>query len=289
MTQAFNLAQLANNVNSSGQLNAATALNGLVQPANGGTGLSTVGTSGNVLTSNGTNWVSAASPVYGFSNVSIFTAGTTWTIPSGVTKVIVGVWAGGGGGYSSVGGSPTNGGNGGIGVGLITGLTSGGTVTIIVGSGGNGGNGGNSGTPTAGGASSFGSYVSCTGGATGLTGTNGIATFAGSGTQQLGKSVSTFGGIYPVSYIAANGIYGGLPGSPGGGGGGGGAGFASGGNGGSSGVAGVQSLGPGGAGSTNSGQTGGSGGGVNGGVGGTANFGIDGCGGGGGGAIVIWY
>jgi hypothetical protein len=60
MTQAFNLAQLANKVDTSGQLDASTGLANAVPVANGGTGLTSVGTSGNVLTSNGTAWVSSA-------------------------------------------------------------------------------------------------------------------------------------------------------------------------------------------------------------------------------------
>jgi hypothetical protein len=50
MSQADNLAALATNVNSSGVL----------QPASGGTGLTSSGSNGNVLTSNGTAWVSSA-------------------------------------------------------------------------------------------------------------------------------------------------------------------------------------------------------------------------------------
>lgn len=81
MTQAFNLSQLANNLNTSGQLDATDGLFGALPVANGGTGqtaltnnavllgnntggLQTVspGTSGNVLTSNGTTWQSVALP-----------------------------------------------------------------------------------------------------------------------------------------------------------------------------------------------------------------------------------
>ena len=79
MTQAFNLSQLANNLNTSGQLDATDGLVGSVPVANGGTGASTLtannvilgngtsavqvvapSTSGNILTSNGTTWTSAA-------------------------------------------------------------------------------------------------------------------------------------------------------------------------------------------------------------------------------------
>lgn len=82
MTAAFNLSQLANNLNTSGQLDATDGLTGAVPVANGGTGRSTLtannvilgngtgqvqqvapGTNGNVLTSNGTTWVSQSVPV----------------------------------------------------------------------------------------------------------------------------------------------------------------------------------------------------------------------------------
>jgi hypothetical protein len=79
MTQAFNLSQLANNLNTSGQLDATDGLTGATPVANGGTGRNTLtannvilgngtgtvnfvapSTSGNVLVSNGTTWVSQA-------------------------------------------------------------------------------------------------------------------------------------------------------------------------------------------------------------------------------------
>ena len=86
MTQAFNLSQFANKVNTSGQADLTTAVTGTLPVANGGTGaasltgnsvaitnaggtaLSTVaaGTNGNVLTSNGTTWTSAASAAGGY-------------------------------------------------------------------------------------------------------------------------------------------------------------------------------------------------------------------------------
>lgn len=81
MTQAFNLAQFANRVNTSGQVDASTALTNAVLITNGGTGATTLtannvllgngtstlqtvapGTAGNVLTSNGTTWASTAVP-----------------------------------------------------------------------------------------------------------------------------------------------------------------------------------------------------------------------------------
>jgi hypothetical protein len=58
MSQAFNLSQFANKVNTSGQADLTTAVTGTLPKGNGGTGLTTPGTSGNVLMSDGTDWVS---------------------------------------------------------------------------------------------------------------------------------------------------------------------------------------------------------------------------------------
>ena len=70
MTQAFNLSQLANRVNTSGQLNIATGVSGTLAIGNGGTGVTAVGAAGNVLTSNGTAWVSQAASA-GFSGATV--------------------------------------------------------------------------------------------------------------------------------------------------------------------------------------------------------------------------
>lgn len=63
MSNAFNLSQLANHVNSSGALDASAGLINAVPTANGGTGLTTVGANGTVLTSNGStlSWTAAGS------------------------------------------------------------------------------------------------------------------------------------------------------------------------------------------------------------------------------------
>lgn len=97
-----------------------------------------------------------------------FTATGTFTVPAGVTEVIVEVWGGGGGGGG--GASTANGGSGGGGAGYsrkrITGLVPAATIAVTVGLGGTAGpyglNGG------AGGSSTFGAYCSATGGAGGL-------------------------------------------------------------------------------------------------------------------------
>jgi hypothetical protein len=98
MTQAFNLAQLANNLNTSGQLDATDGLSGAVPVANGGTGRNTLsanqlltgngtspinsiaaGSSGNVLTSNGSQWLSQTPQIIG--------VGQTWQDQSGIKSV----------------------------------------------------------------------------------------------------------------------------------------------------------------------------------------------------------
>lgn len=72
-------------------------LAGTLVAANGGTGLTSPGTSGNLLQSTGSGWQSAAIAV-GFSNMAVFTSSTTWTIPAGINNIKVTVIGGGGGG-----------------------------------------------------------------------------------------------------------------------------------------------------------------------------------------------
>ena len=65
MTQAFNLAQLANNLNTSGQLDATDGLFGALPIANGGTGQATAANAINALLPTQTNnKVSATSDLY---------------------------------------------------------------------------------------------------------------------------------------------------------------------------------------------------------------------------------
>lgn len=130
MTQAFNLSQFANKVNTSGQADLSTAVTGTLPVANGGTGAATLtsgavligsgtsavtavaaGTSGNILTSNGTTWVSQASAGGGSYQSQLFTTPGTWTKPSSCSQVRVTVIGGGGGGsYPNVLGAGSTGG-----------------------------------------------------------------------------------------------------------------------------------------------------------------------------------
>jgi hypothetical protein len=120
------------------------------------------GTTGNVLTSNGTTWASSAASGGGQYQYAQYTSGTsTWTAPTGVTRVRVTIIGGGGGG--SFNGCTSSGGYGGAGWGYFT-VTPGTGYTVTVGTGGT-----TASTGTTGGTSSFGALISATGG-TGGTG-----------------------------------------------------------------------------------------------------------------------
>jgi hypothetical protein len=70
MTQAFNLSQLGNNINSSGQVSLTSGITGTLPIANGGTALTSAGTSGYVVTSTGSAFVMAALPAAGVSSLN---------------------------------------------------------------------------------------------------------------------------------------------------------------------------------------------------------------------------
>jgi hypothetical protein len=142
----------------------------LTLPATTGTFITTTGgvapgSSGNVLTSNGTAWTSAA-PTSGNANYTLYTSGNnTWTAPTGVTRVKVTLIGGGGGGgggtYVGVGVPANPGGYAGIAVGYVT-VTPGTGYAANVGAGGSGGNYNSAGS--SGGTSSFAGSISATGG-----------------------------------------------------------------------------------------------------------------------------
>jgi hypothetical protein len=130
-------------------------LAGTLVVANGGTGATTLtannvllgngtsalqavapGTSGNVLTSNGTTWASQ-SPARGLTgNSQVFTSSGTFNVPAGTSRVKVTVIGAGGNSGSGVDacGNP-RGGGGGAGGWIVeyVGVTSGGTASVTVG------------------------------------------------------------------------------------------------------------------------------------------------------------
>jgi hypothetical protein len=167
MTQAFNLSQLGNNINSSGQVSLTAGITGTLPIANGGTALTSAGTSGYVMTSNGSAFTMVA-PSGGEYQYQLFAASGSWTCPTGVTRAKISIFGAGGGGSGSCGGGI--GGFGGNGWNYFT-VTPGTTYTVTIGTGGTGSNVGNG---TAGGTSSFGALISATGGGGGLAaGSNG--------------------------------------------------------------------------------------------------------------------
>lgn len=184
----------------------AVTLAGTLAAANGGTGLTSPGTSGNILTSNGTAWISAASASYAGLSTVIFTSSGTWTVPAGITQARVTVIGGGGGGGGYSGAAGGFGGIGGLAIALVTGLS--GTITITVGTGGAGSY---TTTGSAGSTSSFGSAVSATGGAGGAAGGSYVNAISGAGTISSGTTLranpsSVSSSIYSIpSLVNGNG------------------------------------------------------------------------------------
>ena len=133
MTQAFNLSQFANKVNTSGQADLTTAVTGTLPVTNGGTGVSTLttaygvlaagttatgalqnigtGTSTQVLTSNGPGALPTFQTASGGAvnmTQQVFYSPGTWTKPTGATSVRVTVVGAGGGGLGNTQGNAGN-------------------------------------------------------------------------------------------------------------------------------------------------------------------------------------
>jgi hypothetical protein len=152
--------------------------------------IASVGTSGQVLTSNGPGVLPTfqAAAAGGFSNLQVFTSSGTFTVPAGITKAKVTLCGGGGSGGNANGasGTGTYGAAGGVGIKLVTGLTPGASVSVTVGSG-------------SGGTSSFGAFCSATGGGNG-------GNFADTAERSGGVGVScdlSIPGLYATSNLAA--------------------------------------------------------------------------------------
>lgn len=202
MTQAFNLSQLANKVNTSGQLDASTGLVNITPVANGGTGRSSVttgrllvgaGTSAMTLLAgtnvndgviwNGTSWVSgslATNPPVAVT----FVAPGTWTKPAvlaGIKVTVVGGGGNGGAGGSSLFPSQSYsggaGGGGGTSIRWIPAPSIPGPVAITAGSGTN----------------SFGAFASATGGGNGTNSPNGTPGTPGNGGSGSGGTINLSG------------------------------------------------------------------------------------------------
>ncbi len=213
---------------------------------------------GKVLTSDASGiatWQTPTSTASGFSNMSVYsTAGSdTFTVPSGVTKIMVEVWGGGGGGGGASNGSGGGaGGAGGYAKGIFT-VSAGQQYSVTVGAAGDpfaedpsaaqAGSGGSSSfvSPTSttllsatGGTGGYGSLSSSRnqggagGSASGGTGTISLSGQGGEGGIVASQSYGGTGGNAPFGGPGGNGAQGGsytrAPGAgiwPGGGGGGG--------------------------------------------------------------------
>jgi len=165
-----------------------------------GIGGATYGSSGQVLTSNGSgsapSWQTAGGG--GFGNMVVFTSGGTWTVPTGITKCKVTVTGGGGGSSPYSGGAA-----GGTAIAYVT--LSGSSATITIGGAGAGG----SSSGSAGGSSSFVYGATTLSGGGGSGGSNNSQASGGSGS---GGTINIQGGsgTYLNGYgVAGSSVWGG--------------------------------------------------------------------------------
>lgn len=177
----------------------------------------------------GPAWVAVvATPLAGFSRIVRFTASGTWTVPAGVTRARVRIWAGGGGGGGNgIAGAGGGGGGGGYAEDILAGLVPGAAIAITIGAAGiAGANTGTAGSNNggAGGTSSFGASLSATGGqgGGGSASSAGVAGLGGSGTGGGSNALLATGGPGSAGTGATSSAVGGRGGEGAMGGGGGG-------------------------------------------------------------------
>jgi hypothetical protein len=139
------------------------------------------------------------------TNSQTFTSSGTFTVPTGVSKVMVSAHGGGGGGGGGYGTSITAGGGGGVGfIPQIINVTSGQAITVIIGSGGAGGLSGG-GAGAVGGSTFFGSTEFKGGNGGGQT-FGGMSLFSGGAAKQKGSNSSNYsGGAIPTNTFIGGG------------------------------------------------------------------------------------
>ena len=129
------------------------------------------GADGTFMKTDGSGALSFASAAAGFSDMKFKTASETYTVPTGITKIVVDLISAGGGGGGGHGSYWSSGGSGGSNAIKTLSVSVGQTYTLTIGAAGAGGGGGTNGT--AGGTASFvnlsGTTVNlqCTGGGAG--------------------------------------------------------------------------------------------------------------------------
>ena len=129
------------------------------------------GAAGEFLKTDGSTNLSFASAAAGFSDMHFKTASETYTVPAGITKIVIDLISAGGGGGGGHGAQWSSGGSGGSNAIKTLSVSVGQTYTLTIGSAGAGGTGGGNGS--AGGTASFvnasGTTVNlqCTGGGAG--------------------------------------------------------------------------------------------------------------------------
>ena len=127
----------------------------------------------NNLRANITAANTAITGISAVGSIQIFTGSGSWTAPAGVTKVKATVIGGGGGGWGGSAPNPSDGGAGGVAIGIYT-VIPGTSYNVTVGTGG-AFNGSGSGVAGNGGTSSFGAFCSASGGVGGSQNGGGAA------------------------------------------------------------------------------------------------------------------